>query len=172
MSSCEFDFGLEQLSGTISCRMWPREYLFTVHTLSFITSPLPSACLFPQEDTDHNYYTSKTYGPSEAMSKDLWVDVDHMDKEKVKIHGILSNTHRQAAVSGQTGELLRAELRVEYLYFELCELCLLRTTPITQRGKTLNVPSSVTEKSQTQHIQVDIFKTFQLCISTYMSTFK
>ncbi|XP_062235025.1 plexin domain-containing protein 2 [Platichthys flesus] len=50
-----------------------------------------------EEDTDHNYYTSKTWGPSEARSKDLWVDVDHMDKEKVKIHGILSNTHRQAA---------------------------------------------------------------------------
>lgn len=33
------------------------------------------------------------------MSKDLWVNIDQMDKEKVKIHGILSNTHRQAAVS-------------------------------------------------------------------------
>lgn len=51
-----------------------------------------------QEDTDHDYYTSKTYSPSDPMSKDLWVDIDHMDKDKVKIHGILSNTHRQAAV--------------------------------------------------------------------------
>uniref|UniRef100_A0AAZ3RZP0 PSI domain-containing protein n=1 Tax=Oncorhynchus tshawytscha TaxID=74940 RepID=A0AAZ3RZP0_ONCTS len=50
-----------------------------------------------EEDTDHNYYTSKTYGPTDPMSKDLWVNVDQMDKEKVKIHGILSNTHRQAA---------------------------------------------------------------------------
>uniref|UniRef100_A0A8C7RAC5 Plexin domain containing 2b n=1 Tax=Oncorhynchus mykiss TaxID=8022 RepID=A0A8C7RAC5_ONCMY len=49
------------------------------------------------EDTDHNYYTSKTYGPTDPISKDLWVNVDQMDKEKVKIHGILSNTHRQAA---------------------------------------------------------------------------
>uniref|UniRef100_A0A8C7QJT2 PSI domain-containing protein n=1 Tax=Oncorhynchus mykiss TaxID=8022 RepID=A0A8C7QJT2_ONCMY len=49
------------------------------------------------EDTDHNYYTSKTYGPTDPMSKDLWVNVDQMDKDKVKIHGILSNTHRQAA---------------------------------------------------------------------------
>uniref|UniRef100_A0A8C7R9J1 Plexin domain containing 2b n=1 Tax=Oncorhynchus mykiss TaxID=8022 RepID=A0A8C7R9J1_ONCMY len=48
-------------------------------------------------DTDHNYYTSKTYGPTDPISKDLWVNVDQMDKEKVKIHGILSNTHRQAA---------------------------------------------------------------------------
>ncbi|KAM6970834.1 LOW QUALITY PROTEIN: plexin domain-containing protein 2 [Tautogolabrus adspersus] len=50
-----------------------------------------------EEDTDHAYYTSKTYSPSDPMSKDLWVDIDQMDKEKVKIHGILSNTHRQAA---------------------------------------------------------------------------
>ncbi|XP_042584032.1 plexin domain-containing protein 2-like isoform X1 [Cyprinus carpio] len=49
------------------------------------------------EDTDHDYYTSKTYGPSDPMSKELWVNIDQMDKEKVKIHGILSNTHRQAA---------------------------------------------------------------------------
>lgn len=50
-----------------------------------------------EEDTDHNYYTSKVYNPTDPKSKDLWVDIDHMDKEKVKIHGILSNTHRQAA---------------------------------------------------------------------------
>uniref|UniRef100_A0A673AUX1 PSI domain-containing protein n=1 Tax=Sphaeramia orbicularis TaxID=375764 RepID=A0A673AUX1_9TELE len=50
-----------------------------------------------EEDTYHNYYTSKTYNPSDPMSKDLWVNIDQMDKEKVKIHGILSNTHRQAA---------------------------------------------------------------------------
>ncbi|CAL8292297.1 unnamed protein product [Lota lota] len=52
-----------------------------------------------QEDTDHNYYTSKTYGPTDPLSKDFWVNIEQMDKdkEKVKIHGILSNTHRQAA---------------------------------------------------------------------------
>ncbi|XP_067107944.1 plexin domain-containing protein 2 [Osmerus mordax] len=50
-----------------------------------------------EEDTDHNYYTSKSYGPADPTSKDLWVNIDQMDKQKVKIHGILSNTHRQAA---------------------------------------------------------------------------
>ncbi|KAG7330009.1 hypothetical protein KOW79_006231 [Hemibagrus wyckioides] len=49
------------------------------------------------EDTDHSYYTSRTYGSNDPMSKELWVNIDQMDKEKVKIHGILSNTHRQAA---------------------------------------------------------------------------
>lgn len=50
-----------------------------------------------EEDMDHNYYTSKTHNPSDPMSKDLWVNIDLMEKDKVKIHGILSNTHRQAA---------------------------------------------------------------------------
>uniref|UniRef100_H3CJZ1 Plexin domain containing 2b n=1 Tax=Tetraodon nigroviridis TaxID=99883 RepID=H3CJZ1_TETNG len=50
-----------------------------------------------EEDMDHDYYMSKTYTPADPMSRDLWVNIDHMDKEKVKIHGILSNTHRQAA---------------------------------------------------------------------------
>lgn len=51
-----------------------------------------------QEDTDHDYYTSKTYSPTDPVSRDMWVNIDDMDKGKVKIHGILSNTHRQAAV--------------------------------------------------------------------------
>jgi len=55
-----------------------------------------------QEDTDHNYYTSRTYGPYDSTSRDLWVNIDQMEKDKVKIHGILSNTHRQAAVSYYT----------------------------------------------------------------------
>lgn len=50
-----------------------------------------------EEDTDHNYYTSRTYSPLDPASRDLWVNIDQMEKDKVKIHGILSNTHRQAA---------------------------------------------------------------------------
>ncbi|XP_042541916.1 plexin domain-containing protein 2 [Dipodomys spectabilis] len=50
-----------------------------------------------EEDTDHNYYLSRIYGPSDSASRDLWVNIDQMEKDKVKIHGILSNTHRQAA---------------------------------------------------------------------------
>ncbi|XP_026531515.1 plexin domain-containing protein 2 [Notechis scutatus] len=50
-----------------------------------------------EEDMDHNYYTSRIYGPFDSSSQDLWVNIDKMEKDKVKIHGILSNTHRQAA---------------------------------------------------------------------------
>uniref|UniRef100_F7EE03 Plexin domain containing 2 n=1 Tax=Monodelphis domestica TaxID=13616 RepID=F7EE03_MONDO len=50
-----------------------------------------------EEDTDHNYYISRIYGPFDSASRDLWVNMDQKEKDKVKIHGILSNTHRQAA---------------------------------------------------------------------------
>ncbi|XP_048407234.2 plexin domain-containing protein 2 isoform X2 [Stegostoma tigrinum] len=50
-----------------------------------------------EENTDHNYYTSRMYGPSDPETRELWVNMDQMEKDKVKIHGILSNTHRQAA---------------------------------------------------------------------------
>uniref|UniRef100_A0A8C9TNZ5 Plexin domain containing 2a n=1 Tax=Scleropages formosus TaxID=113540 RepID=A0A8C9TNZ5_SCLFO len=49
------------------------------------------------EDVDHSYYVSKMYGPKDPKSRELWVNFDLMDKEKVKIHAILSNAHRQAA---------------------------------------------------------------------------
>ncbi|XP_063777626.1 plexin domain-containing protein 2 isoform X1 [Pseudophryne corroboree] len=50
-----------------------------------------------EEDMDHKYYISRIFGPLDSASRDLWVNIDQMEKEKVKIHGILSNTHRQAA---------------------------------------------------------------------------
>ncbi|XP_043546360.1 plexin domain-containing protein 2 isoform X1 [Chiloscyllium plagiosum] len=50
-----------------------------------------------EENTDHNYYTSRMFGPSDPETRELWVNMDQMEKDKVKIHGILSNTHRQAA---------------------------------------------------------------------------
>uniref|UniRef100_A0A673L2X0 Plexin domain-containing protein 2-like n=1 Tax=Sinocyclocheilus rhinocerous TaxID=307959 RepID=A0A673L2X0_9TELE len=45
------------------------------------------------EDMDHFYYTSKFYGPTDSPDKDLWVNIEQMDMGRV--HGILSNTHRQ-----------------------------------------------------------------------------
>lgn len=72
-----------------------------------------------QEDTDHDYYTSKSYGPSDQMSKDLWVNIDQMDKGKVKIHGILSNTHRQAAVSWHERRFLRKYVRCCSAFFSM-----------------------------------------------------
>ena len=51
-----------------------------------------------QED-NHSYYVSRLYGPSEPRSRELWVDVAKANQSQVKVHRILSNTHRQASVS-------------------------------------------------------------------------
>ncbi|XP_058602263.1 plexin domain-containing protein 2 isoform X1 [Onychostoma macrolepis] len=46
-----------------------------------------------KRDMDHIYYTSKFYGSTDSPDKDLWVNIEQMDMGRV--HGILSNTHRQ-----------------------------------------------------------------------------
>ncbi|XP_059812641.1 plexin domain-containing protein 1-like isoform X1 [Hypanus sabinus] len=48
-------------------------------------------------EDDHNYYVSRSYGPNDSRTKELWVDFTKVDKNKVKVHNILSNTHRQAS---------------------------------------------------------------------------
>ncbi|KAG7228995.1 hypothetical protein INR49_013228 [Caranx melampygus] len=47
-------------------------------------------------DNDHAYYTSKIYGPGDAASKELWVNIDEMEEDEWKVRGFLSSTHRQA----------------------------------------------------------------------------
>ncbi|KFP31947.1 Plexin domain-containing protein 2, partial [Colius striatus] len=49
-----------------------------------------------QED-NHSYYVSRIYGPGDAQLRGLWVDMAAANRSQVKIHGILSNTHRQAS---------------------------------------------------------------------------
>ncbi|XP_040026435.2 plexin domain-containing protein 2 isoform X2 [Gasterosteus aculeatus] len=47
-------------------------------------------------DMDHVYYTSKIYGSGDAGSKELWVNIDEMEKDEWKVCGFLSSTYRQA----------------------------------------------------------------------------
>lgn len=56
-------------------------------------------CLRWWQEDNHSYYVSRLYGPSEPRSRELWVDVAEANKSQVKVHRILSNTHRQASVS-------------------------------------------------------------------------
>ncbi|XP_069337427.1 plexin domain-containing protein 1 isoform X2 [Eulemur rufifrons] len=48
-------------------------------------------------EDNHSYYVSRLYGPSEPRSRELWVDVAEANRSQVKVHRILSNTHRQAS---------------------------------------------------------------------------
>lgn len=56
-------------------------------------------CLRWWQEDNHSYYVSRLYGPSEPRSQELWVDVAKANRSQVKVHRILSNTHRQASVS-------------------------------------------------------------------------
>ncbi|XP_033182364.1 plexin domain-containing protein 2 isoform X2 [Anabas testudineus] len=45
---------------------------------------------------DHAYYTSKIYGPGDAASKELWVNMDDVDEDQWRVHGFVLSAHRQA----------------------------------------------------------------------------
>uniref|UniRef100_A0A8C5EYH5 Plexin domain containing 1 n=1 Tax=Gopherus evgoodei TaxID=1825980 RepID=A0A8C5EYH5_9SAUR len=48
-------------------------------------------------EDNHSYYMSRFYGPGEAHTKELWVNMAEANRSQVKVHGILSNMHRQAS---------------------------------------------------------------------------
>ncbi|XP_071765409.2 plexin domain-containing protein 1-like isoform X1 [Centroberyx gerrardi] len=43
------------------------------------------------------YYTWRSFGPEDQRTHELWVDMSDLQHGQVRVHGILSNTHRQAA---------------------------------------------------------------------------
>ncbi|KAM3863944.1 plexin domain-containing protein 1-like [Diretmus argenteus] len=43
------------------------------------------------------YYTWRSFGPDDQRTHELWVDLSDLQHGQVRVHGILSNTHRQAA---------------------------------------------------------------------------
>ncbi|XP_077406105.1 plexin domain-containing protein 1-like isoform X2 [Vanacampus margaritifer] len=43
------------------------------------------------------YYSWQSFGPDDGRTQDLWIDLDSLHTSQVRIHGILSNAHRQAA---------------------------------------------------------------------------
>ncbi|XP_010902663.1 plexin domain-containing protein 1 isoform X2 [Esox lucius] len=48
-------------------------------------------------EDSQRYYRWRSYGPGDIRMQELWVDLSTMQLSPVKVHGILSNTHRQAA---------------------------------------------------------------------------
>ncbi|XP_008289729.1 plexin domain-containing protein 1-like [Stegastes partitus] len=59
-------------------------------------STLPDNMTRIVEDSQR-YYRWQSFGPTDRRTEDLWVDLNNLHKSQVRIHGILSNTHRQAA---------------------------------------------------------------------------
>ncbi|XP_028990374.1 plexin domain-containing protein 1-like [Betta splendens] len=59
-------------------------------------STLPDNATLIVEDSQR-YYRWQSFGPTDRKTETLWVDLDTLPKSQVRIHGILSNAHRQAA---------------------------------------------------------------------------
>uniref|UniRef100_A0A3B4F093 Plexin domain-containing protein 1-like n=1 Tax=Pundamilia nyererei TaxID=303518 RepID=A0A3B4F093_9CICH len=69
---------------------------FLHNRLSIDISPLPDNMTRIVEDSQ-KYYRWQSFGPTDTQTASLWVDMDNLHKNQVRIHGILSNAHRQAA---------------------------------------------------------------------------
>ncbi|KAJ8398829.1 hypothetical protein AAFF_G00420260 [Aldrovandia affinis] len=48
-------------------------------------------------EDSHRYYSLSSFGPADQRTAKLWVDMGDLQHGQVRMHGILSNTHRQAA---------------------------------------------------------------------------
>ncbi|MGH0155074.1 UNVERIFIED_CONTAM: hypothetical protein FKN15_044343 [Acipenser sinensis] len=46
---------------------------------------------------EHRYYLWRSLGPSDPRTEQLWIDMTALERSEVRVHGILSNTHRQAS---------------------------------------------------------------------------
>uniref|UniRef100_A0A673W5H8 Plexin domain containing 1 n=1 Tax=Salmo trutta TaxID=8032 RepID=A0A673W5H8_SALTR len=57
------------------------------YSISPSTSPLNAG----------RYYSWRSFGPDDQRTDELWVDLNDLEHGQVRMHGILSNTHRQAA---------------------------------------------------------------------------
>ncbi|KAG7459737.1 hypothetical protein MATL_G00213850 [Megalops atlanticus] len=74
---------------------WARRGLQTLGEALAIDT-LPDNRTHIVEDS-HRYYTWRSFGPTDKRREDLWVDLGALQHGQVRMHGILSNTHRQAA---------------------------------------------------------------------------
>ncbi|KAM9462531.1 plexin domain-containing protein 1 isoform 2-T2 [Clarias gariepinus] len=48
-------------------------------------------------EDSQKYYSWRSFGPGDERTQELWVDLNSVQEGQVRVHGILSNTHRQAA---------------------------------------------------------------------------
>ncbi|XP_069560715.1 plexin domain-containing protein 1-like [Brachyistius frenatus] len=60
-------------------------------------STLPDNNMTRIVEDSQRYYRWLSFGPTDRQTDNLWVDLNNLHKSQVRIHGILSNTHRQAA---------------------------------------------------------------------------
>uniref|UniRef100_A0A6Q2Z0S5 Plexin domain containing 1 n=1 Tax=Esox lucius TaxID=8010 RepID=A0A6Q2Z0S5_ESOLU len=66
------------------------------HTL-ILCSPCRAYVSGLQQEDNGRYYSVSWFGPDDRRTDELWVDLNNFQHGQVRMHGILSNTHRQAA---------------------------------------------------------------------------
>jgi len=54
--------------------------------------------LFVFKEDSQRYYSWQSFGPGDKRTQELWVNLDSVDQGPVRVHTILSNSHRQASV--------------------------------------------------------------------------
>uniref|UniRef100_A0A1A8BKU6 Guanylate cyclase n=1 Tax=Nothobranchius kadleci TaxID=1051664 RepID=A0A1A8BKU6_NOTKA len=59
-------------------------------------STLPDNVTYIVKDSQ-KYYRWQSFGPADRKTASLWVELNFMHKSQVRIHGLLSNAHRQGA---------------------------------------------------------------------------
>uniref|UniRef100_A0A8C5FT42 Plexin domain-containing protein 1-like n=1 Tax=Gadus morhua TaxID=8049 RepID=A0A8C5FT42_GADMO len=64
----------------------------TLVLISFLFVLLPL-----RKEDSRNYYTQRSFGPDDRRAGAFWVDMDDLQHGQVRMHGLLSNTHKQAA---------------------------------------------------------------------------
>uniref|UniRef100_A0A8C1HNY0 Plexin domain containing 1 n=1 Tax=Cyprinus carpio carpio TaxID=630221 RepID=A0A8C1HNY0_CYPCA len=62
--------------------------------------------LFVSQEDSQRYYSWRSFGPGDKHTQDLWVDLDSVHQGPVRVHAILSNTHRQASRVALTFDFL------------------------------------------------------------------
>lgn len=57
------------------------------------------SCFSSLQEDRVSYYTWRTFGPHDQRTRELWVDMSDVRRANVRVHGILSNSYKQAVVS-------------------------------------------------------------------------
>lgn len=56
-------------------------------------------CFTSLQEDPVKYYTWRTFGPNDQRTRELWVDMSDIRRADVRVHGVLSNSYKQAVVS-------------------------------------------------------------------------
>lgn len=79
--------------------MIPRCLYDTLSERSHTITTSDPLCFSVWKEDSGKYYTWRSFGPGDQRTQELWVDMSDVRHAHVRVHGILSNSYKQAAVS-------------------------------------------------------------------------